>query len=154
MDFVRGLATDPLLMGGEVDRILLQSRHAARTWRISPGLLRHALGNVMRNALRYGAGNTTVSVVIGRRGHRHWIHVLNHGVKIPAEVVAKLFEPGKKSSSGGMGLGLYIAQTCTERMGGRLVFGTTSKCTVFSIVLEDGSGDVVDMLPKAAGFAS
>ena len=61
--------------------------------------------------------------------------------------MARLFEPGKKSSSGGMGLGLYIAQTCAERMSGRLVFGTTRACTVFSLVFEDVSGLVLELLP-------
>lgn len=153
--FVRGLVGDPLQLGdGMQHRIHLYAGHAVPRWRISPGLMRHALGNMLRNALRYSTPASPVSVVIGGRGHRHWIHVLNHGPKIPAEVLAKLFEPGKKSASGGMGLGLYIAQSCTERMGGRLVCGTTSKGTVFSILMEDGGGAVVDMLSKPASMAS
>lgn len=156
VDFVRGLTGDPLQMGeGMPARIRVYAGEMVPRWRISPGLMRHVLGNILRNALRYGTPGSTVSVVINGRGPRHWIHVLNHGPKIPAAVMEKLFEPGKKSAGGGMGLGLYIAQTSAERMGGRLVCGSTSKCTVFSVVMEEANGAVVDMLSKpAASLAS
>jgi two-component system OmpR family sensor kinase len=157
VDFVRGLVGDPLQLGdGMHYRIRLNPGRAPARWRISPGLMRHALGNMLRNALRYSTPGSSVSVVIGGRGPRHWIHVLNHGPKLPAVVMARLFEPGKKSATGGMGLGLYIAQTCAERMGGRLVCGTTERCTVFSLVMEDASSAsaVVDMMPKTTSLAS
>lgn len=152
--FVGELAADPLLMGGEEKRVVLQARGPVRAWRISTGLLRHALGNVLRNALRYGENSSKVSVIIGQRESLQWIHVLNRGPRIPAEVVARLFEPGRKSSSGGMGLGLYIAQTCADRLGGRLVFGTTSKCTVFSIVWEKHHGANLAEISRASDLAS
>lgn len=155
VDLVRALTADPLLMGeGMPPRIRVYAGPVAPRWRISPGLMRHVLGNILRNALRYGDPAATVSVVINGRGPRHWIHVINRGRKIPAEVMAKLFEPGKKSTGGGMGLGLYIAQTSAERMGGRVVCGSTSKCTVFSFVMEEVADGVVDLLPKSASLAS
>ena len=154
-DYVRELVTDPVLVGATDEaRLQLVPRQAHSGWRISPALLRHALGNIVRNALRYSTPQSPVTVIIGQRGTRHWIHVLNRGAKIPAEVQARLFEPGKKCARGGMGLGLYIAQTCTERMGGRLFFGTNSRCTVFSLVLEEAADGVMTMLPKSAGLAS
>jgi signal transduction histidine kinase len=154
--FVRDMIADPLLMGGGDGRriVLRPLLPGSVPWRISPGLMRHALGNVLRNALRYSQPGSGLSVVIGGRGRRNWIHVLNRGKKIPPALQARLFDPGKKSTGGGMGLGLYIAQTCAERMGGRLVFGSTHQCTVFSIVLEDAAGSVLDLNQKTAGLAS
>lgn len=154
-DYVRELVADPVLVGAADEvRLKLVLRSAQSGWRISPALLRHALGNILRNALRYSAPQSPVTVTIGQRGTRQWIHVLNRGAKIPAEVQERLFEPGKKCARGGMGLGLYIAQTCTERMGGRLFFGTTSRCTVFSLVLEEPADGVMTSMPKSAGLAS
>lgn len=150
VDFVRNLTADPLQMGeGMPERIRVYAGSLVPRWRISPGLMRHVLGNVLRNALRYGTPGSNVSVVISGRGPRHWIHVLNRGPQIPPAMMAKLFEPGKKSANGGMGLGLYIAQTSAERMGGRLVCGSTRHCTVFSIVMEEPANAVVDLMPKS-----
>jgi signal transduction histidine kinase len=154
-DYVRELVTDPVLVGAtDEPRLQLVLRPAHSGWRISPVLLRHALGNIVRNALRYSTPQSSVTLTIGQRGNRHWIHVLNRGAKIPNEVQERLFEPGKKCARGGMGLGLYIAQTCTERMGGRLFFGTTSCCTVFSLVLEESAEGVMTVLSNSAGLAS
>lgn len=155
MEFAQELAADPVLVSREDSlRVRLHLRQPQVPWRISPVLMRHALGNLLRNAIRYSAPGSNVQVTIGRRGPRHWIHLRNQGPKIPPDLQRRLFEPGKKSARGGMGLGLYIAQTCAERMGGRLCFGSTSRCTVFSIVMEDGADDVLSLLPKPADLAS
>lgn len=149
--YVRSLIADPLLIdGAAARRVQVQLRGAAGKWRLPPRLMRHALGNILRNAVRYSPPGQPVTVSIGGRGGRRWIHVLNRGRKIPEEVIARLFVPGKKHTTGGMGLGLYIVQSCTERMGGRLVFGTTSRATVFSILLDDPADANVALMPRIA----
>jgi signal transduction histidine kinase len=136
--YVRGLVADPLLLeSNSARRINIVVRERETKWRISTRLMRHALGNILRNALRYSPPVQSITVTIGGRRSRRWIHVLNRGPKIPEVVLARLFIPGKKHATGGMGLGLYIVQTCAERMGGRLVFGTTKRATVFSILMEE-----------------
>jgi signal transduction histidine kinase len=155
VEFVRGLIADPLLLDSAgVRRISITVRGADPSWRISSRLMRHALGNLLRNALRYSPPGSRITLTIGARYGRRWIHVRNDGHRISPEVLARLFVPGKKSDTGGMGLGLYIAQTCAERMGGRLVFGTTTHANVFSIVLEDTVAPPVTELSHAAGLAS
>jgi signal transduction histidine kinase len=154
-DYVCGLIRDPVLLdSAEARRISVTVRGAGTRWRISPRLMRHSLGNMLRNALRYSPPGTPVTVKIGRRGVRRWIHVMNHGRKIPAEVVANLFSPGKKSGGGGMGFGLYISQICADRMGGRLVFGTTNRATVFAILLDETPDAALAEMPQAPGLAS
>lgn len=149
--YVRGLIADPLLVdGAAVRRVQVQRRDGGEVWRLSPRLMRHALGNILRNAVRYSPPGQPVTVIIGGRRGRHWIHVLNRGRKIPDDVLARLFVPGKKHTTGGMGLGLYIVQSCTERMGGRLVFGTTARATVFSILLDDPADANVALMPRIA----
>ena len=134
--FVRSVVTDPVLITEAAgSRVSLASRRVPSQLVFCSTLLRHAVGNLMRNALKYSPPDSTVSVVIGSRGDRQWIHVLNRGPKIGPDVASHLFEPGKKSPKGGMGLGLHITRACTLRMGGKLVFGSTRNATVFSLLM-------------------
>ncbi len=155
--FVRSVVTDPVLTAeNAATRVKVISRLDDPTQVFCPSLLRHALANLVRNALRYSPLPRPVSVIIGCRGDQRWIHVLNRGPKIPADIAARLFEPGKKNPKGGMGFGLHITQACALRMGGELVFGTTPIATVFSLRLSNrmemgigGSG-----MRSLAGFSS
>ena len=151
--YVRTLIANPLLLDGVAARrvqVQLRPNQAGANWRLSPRLMQHALGNILRNAVRYSQPGQPVTLTVGGRRGRRWIHVLNRGRKIPDEVLARLFVPGKKHTTGGMGLGLYIVQSCTERMGGRLVFGTTSRATVFSILLDEPADANVALMPRTA----
>jgi signal transduction histidine kinase len=133
--FVQEIATDPVFAGADaVGRVRLTTRCRNGRLAFCPVLLRHALGNLVRNALRYSPRTSTVELVIGGRGDRRWIHVLNRGPRIPDAIAARLFEPGKKHPQGGMGFGLHVARTCMERMGGSVAFGSTRRATVFSLL--------------------
>lgn len=136
-EFVRGVVHDTSDAGEACGiAVQVQSRLTGLLYRHCPALLRHAVGNLVRNARRYGEPGRPVRVTVGGDADgRLWIHVLNHGPRIPVELARRLFEPGRKSERGGMGLGLHIAQSCVQRMGGELVFGSTVGATVFSIVL-------------------
>jgi len=134
--FVHQIAADPVLTGSEAgSRIGFTTRCPNGRTAFCPELLRYALGNLVRNALRYSPPRSLVMLVIGGRGDRRWIHVLNRGPRIPEAIAARLFEPGKKNPQGGMGFGLHIARTCMERMGGSVAFGSTRRATVFSLLL-------------------
>ena len=86
-----------------------------------PDLLSRAIGNVVRNAIRYGgaadcqieittvASNQTVALTIADNGHG-----------VPPEDLPKLFDPfyrvdaARTRETGGTGLGLAIVKTCVE----------------------------------------
>lgn len=104
-------------------------------------LLRHALGNLVRNALAYSPPESRVRVKIGRSRSGVCVHVLNRGQKLPESFAQHAFEPGRKSSGGGMGFGLYIVRTSIRRGGGEVVFGSTHAATVFSLLLDRGPMD-------------
>jgi signal transduction histidine kinase len=134
--FVQSVVADPVLVAETAGgRITLISRSTASSSTYCPALLRHAIGNLVRNALKYSVPDSRISVAIGARGDRQWIHVLNYGPKIGADLARHLFEPGKKSARGGMGLGLHITRACALRMSGQLVYGSTQRATVFSLLL-------------------
>ena len=93
----------------------------ALTVRGVPRLLRRAIRNLLENARRYGAGET--SVEIGSRGGQAEIRVNDRGPGVPAALRDRIFEPfyrlpGASERNGGVGLGLALVKSITERHGG------------------------------------
>ncbi|GHC67642.1 sensor histidine kinase [Roseibacillus persicicus] len=91
----------------------------------SPDLLRRALGNLVRNAARYGEGSP-LKVKIEKHGEEVWIGVLDRGPGLPEGWSERVFEPfarpeaARTREGGGAGLGLAIVKTCAESLGGRV----------------------------------
>lgn len=73
------------------------------------------IGNLVSNAMAYGAPDRTVTVASGIEGDTFWVSVHNHGVPIPDDVLPRLFEPMTRGGSGNskarsVGLGLFIVR--------------------------------------------
>jgi signal transduction histidine kinase len=86
-----------------------------------PRLLRRAIRNLLENAGRYGAGQT--SVEIGSRAGQTEIRVNDRGPGVPVTQRERIFEPfyrlpGASERNGGVGLGLALVKSITERHGG------------------------------------
>lgn len=85
-----------------------------------PELLRRAMENVIRNAIRYSPPETDVEVSLSRRNGAALVDVRDHGPGVPEEALPRLFdafyrvEKSRDSSSGGIGLGLSIARRAIE----------------------------------------
>jgi len=81
-----------------------------------PELLRRAIENVVRNAIRYAPAGTVVEVMV--RGNS--IAVRDYGPGVPEGALARIFDPfyrvenDRDRSSGGVGLGLAIARRAVE----------------------------------------
>jgi len=79
-----------------------------------PVLLRSAIENVVRNAVRYTAENTVVEVRLNRENHVALLQVCDHGKGVPEAELKRMFEPftrvgeARDRDSGGYGLGLAI----------------------------------------------
>ncbi|MBS1874097.1 MAG: HAMP domain-containing protein [Acidobacteria bacterium] len=86
------------------------------TLRGDPELLRRAVENVVRNAIRYSPEESAVVVNVERNGASASISVRDHGPGVPEEMLAKIFTPffrvdsSRDTATGGVGLGLAIAQ--------------------------------------------
>ena len=82
----------------------------------SESLLRSALENVVRNAVKYTAEGTTVDISVQRRAERAVLAVRDHGPGVPPGELKKIFEPfyrvdvARQRDTGGSGLGLSIAR--------------------------------------------
>jgi signal transduction histidine kinase len=89
-----------------------------------PTLIRSALDNVIRNAVRHTGGGTAVEVRIDRHEKAAEITIRDHGPGVPEEHIESLFEPfsrvtdARERSTGGAGLGLAIARRAVEAHGG------------------------------------
>jgi two-component system sensor histidine kinase CpxA len=83
-------------------------------------LLRRAMENVIRNAIRYSPPATAVEITLDRRNGTAVVDVRDHGPGVPEEALPRLFdafyrvEKSRDTSSGGIGLGLYIARRALE----------------------------------------
>lgn len=87
-------------------------------------LLRRALGNLIRNAVRHAGDAGPVRVVAAPDGTHIAISVVDGGRGVPEADLAKLFDPfyrldeSRDRATGGVGLGLTIVKNCVEACGG------------------------------------
>jgi two-component system sensor histidine kinase CpxA len=89
-----------------------------------PELLRRAIENVIRNAVRYTAENSTVEVSLKIEGQQAVITVRDFGQGVPPSSLNQLFEPfyrvaeARDRNTGGIGLGLAITKSAIQLHGG------------------------------------
>jgi two-component system sensor histidine kinase RegB len=102
-----------------------------------------SLRAVVQNALDASAGGGTVTITLARRDEQLEIRIIDRGAGMPAEVLNRAGNPffTTKEPGKGMGMGLFLARTVCQRLGGQLT-------------LESKAGEgttVVMQLPLAAG---
>src|SRR5262249_47417587 len=128
-----GLSTEPLRLDDLV-RVILDDVHIeAERHQIelildvceaemagNPELLRRAIENIVRNAIRYSPENGKVNVSLKRAGSVYRIAVRDYGSGVPEESLNHIFDPfyrvekDRGRTSGGVGLGLAIAKRAVE----------------------------------------
>jgi two-component system sensor histidine kinase CpxA len=85
-----------------------------------PELLRRAIENAVRNAIRYAPAGSAVEVSLARQNGKAVVKVRDHGPGVPEEALPRLFDAfyrvdtARDRSSGGVGLGLSIARRAVE----------------------------------------
>ena len=89
-----------------------------------PALLDRVLANVLGNALVWSPPDKDVTVQVFSRDNNMHLHVIDHGVGIPQAEKSTVLQPfhrlGDSSHTGGVGLGLAIADRLIAAMNGRL----------------------------------
>ncbi len=92
-----------------------------------PELLRRALENVLRNAVRHSPTGTTVDVSLVPDGEFAVFTVRDYGPGVPEQALNEIFKPfyrvegDRNRVSGGVGLGLAIAQRAVALHGGTIL---------------------------------
>ncbi|MFC1888387.1 sensor histidine kinase [Thermodesulfobacteriota bacterium] len=85
-----------------------------------PELLARALGNLIRNAIRYAGESGPIDISTRRKGKNAAIEVRDSGPGVPEAELDRLFEPfyrpeaSRGADTGGVGMGLAIVKTCAE----------------------------------------
>jgi two-component system sensor histidine kinase CpxA len=112
--------------GSRVD--IVQAANLAVTG--DPNLLRSAIENVLRNAVRFTRAGTAVEVVLRTNGltssPEAIISIRDHGPGVPEQELVNIFTPfyrvtdARSRDSGGVGLGLAITERVVRLHGGRI----------------------------------
>jgi signal transduction histidine kinase len=104
-------------------------------------LLRRAIENVVRNAIRHAPKGTSIEIALDRLADRARVVVRDHGPGVPEESLSAIFEPffrveGHRSwASGGVGLGLAIARRAIALHQGAITASNASPGLVVVIEL-------------------
>jgi signal transduction histidine kinase len=105
-------------------------------------LLRHALLNLVHNAIRYTPTGGSITVRCLLRDRETVIEVDDSGEGIEPEHQAKVFErfyrvdKVRSRAEGGAGLGLAIAKLAVERHGGRIELESAKdRGSIFRVLL-------------------
>jgi two-component system sensor histidine kinase CpxA len=119
VEMLEGVVSDADFEARAHNRRVLLSSSVPAIFEGDPRLLQSALDNIVRNALRYTAAGTSVTLSLTHEHAptEHWhIAIRDHGPGVPEAMLPQLFEPfvrvgdARDRASGGYGLGLAIAQ--------------------------------------------
>ena len=103
------------------------------------GVLEHALGNLIDNAVKYSPRGGTIRALVGSDGEA-WVTVSDEGPGIPDEHLPHLFTrffrgDAARTRTDSHGLGLAIAQAGAQSHGGRLEFQGNTPGATFRMTL-------------------
>jgi signal transduction histidine kinase len=121
--------------------VLEANGDASGVWDINR--LNQLVGNLVANAIKYGAFSSSVRIVLNALPTEVRFAVHNHGPKIEQSMLAQIFEPLKRgldhqlvaASDGSMGLGLYIAREIAIAHHGDISAKSDENETVFTVRL-------------------
>jgi signal transduction histidine kinase len=103
--------------------------------------LQQVLGNLVLNAIRYGAPDAPVHVVLTGDETDVQFEVRNAGPTVEPASLQRMFDPlqrgpdARDRQDGGLGLGLYIAREIAEAHGGGIDVRSEGSETVFTVRL-------------------
>ena len=126
-EVVHDVAADARFEAEAAGRSVIVTSASAATVSSNRALLRSALENVVRNAVRHAPHGSAVTIELERPagGAQAVIRVRDCGPGVPAAALDRLFDPffrvddARDRSSGGVGLGLAIARQAMLAHGGQ-----------------------------------
>lgn len=126
-NMVRSVADDASFEAGGSGRQVTLQVEGRGVVKGNPEILRSALENVVRNAVRHSPANSRVELSLLRPAERTLlVRVRDHGAGVPDAAIPDLFRPfyrldvARAHDRNGAGLGLAIAQRAVQLHGGRI----------------------------------
>ena len=125
-ELLADLVYDSLLEAKTKDCALLLKAPVAAVVSGDEELIRRALENVIRNAIRYAPQGTAVDIELNKFADRAVVAVRDHGPGVPEDALSRIFDPfyrvdtDRNRASGGLGLGLAIARRAVQLHKGNL----------------------------------
>jgi PAS domain S-box-containing protein len=121
-------------------RITFTALEHEQTALIDPQLLRHILGNLISNAVKYSSTDSAIQVELICQEQAMLLHVQDWGIGIPETDLDKVFDSfhrgGNVGTIQGTGLGLAIVKQCVDLHGGTIqVQSKVGKGTRFTVTL-------------------
>jgi len=103
-------------------------------------LMRQLITNLVSNAMKYSAADTTIRISLAKSGEALVFQVQDQGIGIPAADLTYLFEPFHRAANvdaiAGTGLGLTIAKEAVELHGGTITVESQSGVgTTFTVYI-------------------
>ena len=100
------------------------------TFVADPRHIQVILQNLLSNAVKYSpvTGKHTITIRVAKQDRQLALAVKDEGCGVPAEQQSKIFsklfraDNGRKLSSEGSGLGLYVCKAMVEQLGGKIWF--------------------------------
>jgi two-component system sensor histidine kinase KdpD len=127
------------VQGLNSQRITIDIPHDLSDMNSDPALLERVLANLMGNALTWSPADQPIIVRAHERDNFIQIHIIDHGIGIPQNQRATVLQPfhrlSDSTSSGGLGLGLAIADRLIASMNGRLELRDTPGGGLTAVVI-------------------
>ncbi len=124
-----------------VDAVDCFARAPACVW-VDPDHMSQILWNLTSNAWKYCAQRPhSVSIELTAQGRKARVSVSDDGPGVPEDYRPHIFEPFFTKSSGGTGLGLYIARELAESNGGALNYFPKYNEFILELPLADPNPD-------------
>lgn len=108
-------------------RLLMRNMASARVLYAPRRALTRAIANLLRNAFDATPSEKPVWLTVQEQGDRILFHIRDEGLGMSPETLAHIGEPffSTKEAGAGMGLGVFLARTLAEQLGGTLEFEST-----------------------------
>ncbi len=126
VDLIENIVDDADVEGQEEGKQIRLRAPTSCVMELDAGLIQSAIENVVRNALKHTAPQTTVDVTITESPSSVNISVHDQGPGVPPEALDKLFDPffrvedSRGTHSGSGGIGLAIASRSVRLHGGTI----------------------------------
>ncbi len=116
----------------------------------NPELVRRAVENVLRNAIRFSPEESSISAEVARDSTGITIIIRDSGPGVPEELLTQIFDPfvrvdqSRNCASGGLGLGLSIARRAVLLHHGTISAKNLNLGLQVTITLPTGIGNIAE----------